>query len=431
MGITIVIVFFILMGIGVPIAFALAGAGLIGLVTTPGMEGMASAAPEQIFSSLNSFPFLTIPLFILAGTLMAEGGVASRLMNVTVLTAGRGRGGLGAATVIAAMFFHGISGSSTADTAAIGKVTLPSLKAQGYPLPFGAALIAAAGATATLIPPTIDLIIIGVIANISIAGLFAGGLIPALINGTGLVAVVVLLSIKNGWGISGTVRPTFRAVLRIILEAIPALMMIVIILGGILGGIFTPTEASSVAVVFGLLISMFIYRELKLSMIPGILREAVEISGMVLLVIAMGAVVAYALTIGQVPIAIAESLNSYASSPWVFLLLVQIVFFVIGMFMDTLPALLILMPILVPIAQAHGIAPIHFGILVEANVALGLATPPVGVCLYAACAVAKLPLESVVRPILPMIAVLAFTMFIITYVEVFTMFLPTYLGLVD
>lgn len=213
--------------------------------------------------------------------------------------------------------------------------------------------------------------------------------------------------------------------------AVPALLMIVIILGGILSGAFTPTEASAVAVAYGLFVELVIYRDLKVSMLPKVLRESVEISGMVLLVIAMGTIVGYAMTIGQVPTQIADFLASFASDRVVFLLFVQIVFFAIGMFMDTLPALLILMPILVPVAAEQGIEPIHFAILVEANVALGLATPPVGVCLYAACAVANLPLERVVRPMLPMIAVLVVTMLFITYVEGFSMFLPSLLGLVD
>jgi C4-dicarboxylate transporter DctM subunit len=349
-------------------------------------------------------------------------------MQLAELTVGRGRGGLGVAIVMSTMFFHGISGSSTADTAAIGKVTLNSLRQQGYPLPFGTALLASAGATATLIPPTIDLIIIGVIANISIAGLFAAGLIPAIINGLGLMAVVVFISWRRGYGRAAG-QFDIGKVATATVKALPALVMIVIILGGILGGIFTPTEASAIAVAYGLFISMAIYRDLKLAMMPQVMFETVTISGIVLFVIAMGAAVGYAMTITETPQAIAQWLETIANDRVVFLLMVQVVFFIIGMFMDTLPALLILMPILVPIATAHGIEAIHFGILVEANVALGLATPPVGVCLYAACAVARIPLERVIRPMLPMIAVLVVTMLIITYVEGFAMWLPRLLGL--
>ena len=428
MGTIIAVSFLVLLMIGVPIAFVLGGAGMIGLYFLPGSEDLIGALPQQIFNSLNSFPFLTIPLFIFAGTIMAEGGVAGRLMGLTELTIGRGRGGLGAAVVVAAIFFHGVSGSSTADTAAIGKVTLPTMQRQGYPLPFGTALIAAAGATATLVPPTIDLIIIGVVANISIAALFAAGLIPCLVNAGGLVLCVILLSRRRGYG-GNSEKGNLREIALAFIKAIPALFMIVIILGGILSGVFTPTEASAVAVIYGIFVAGFVYRDLKLSMAPRILRETVEISGMVLLVIAMGTLLAFAMTMGQVPQDIAHSLTIYSDNKNLFLLMVQFLFLAIGMFMDALPALIILMPILTPVAKSFGIDPIHFGILVEANVALGMAHPPVGVCLFAACAVAKLPLERVVRPLLPFIGILLVTLLLITYVEGFAMFLPRLLGL--
>ena len=429
MGPIILISFFFLLILGVPVAFALGGAGILGLSLDSNLQFMLGALPQQIFNAFNSFPFLTIPLFIFAGTIMAEGGVAGRLMGLTEVTVGRGRGGLGSAMVIAAIFFHGISGSSTADTAAIGKVTLPSLERQGYPLPFGTALLAAAGATATLVPPTIDLIIIGVVANLSIAALFAAGLIPAIINGAGLITIVVLTSHRRGYG-HGRKASLFE-ILAAFIKAIPALFMIVIILGGILSGAFTPTEASAVAVVYGVLVAAFVYRDLKIKMLPGIFRETIEISGMVLLVIAMGTLLAFAMTMGQVPQAVAHGLMGLSGEKNLFLLLVQLLFLAIGMFMDALPALVILMPILTPVAVSLGIDPVHFGILVEANVALGLAHPPVGVCLFAACAVAKLPLERVIRPLLPFLAILVVTLFAITYVEGFSMFLPRLLGLTD
>lgn len=214
--------------------------------------------------------------------------------------------------------------------------------------------------------------------------------------------------------------------------AIPAIIMIVIILGGILGGIFTPTEASAVAVIYALIVSFFVYRDLKLSMLPVIFRGTLELTGMVLLVISTGAILSYALTFNRIPHELAAALSQFTESKVVFLLLVQITFFVIGMIMDGTPAILILMPILTPIAVLqYGISPIHFGILVEANVALALATPPVGLCLYAACSVSKLPLESVIRPLLPMIAVLVVTMMVITYVAGFSLFLPRILGMVS
>jgi tripartite ATP-independent transporter DctM subunit len=414
--------------LGAPIAFAIGASGAIGLYFSPGGSDLLPIVPQQMFNSLSSFTLLTIPLFIFTGTLMARGGVAHRLMDFAEVTVGRGRGGLGAAIVVSTMFFHGISGSSTADTAAIGRVTLPSLRDQGYPIPFSTALLAASGATATLIPPTVDLIIIGVVANISIAGLFAGGIIPAIINGTGLVLTVLYLSHRRGYGrVAG--RQRFLQLVRAFLIATPALFMIVILLGGILSGVFTPTEASAVAVTYGLFISMFVYRDLKVKMLPEVVKNSIELTGVVMLVIAMSSVLSYAMTVNQVPTQLAIELQQVAHNRVVFLLLVQALFFVIGMFMDGVPALIVLMPILTPIAVAHGVAPIHFGILVEANVALGLAMPPVGLCLYAACAVTQLPLERVIKPLLPFIGILLVTLLVITYVEGFSMFLPRLLGL--
>jgi C4-dicarboxylate transporter DctM subunit len=430
MGFVIGGVFVFFVAVGAPIGFAIIAAGMTGIYFSPGGPDILPVIPQEMFRSLNSFPLLTIPLFILAGTLMAEAGIAKRLMDLAECTVGRGRGGLGAATVVSTMFFHGISGSSTADTAAIARVTLPTLRDQGYPVPFATAVLAAAGATATLVPPTIDLIIIGVVANISIAGLFAGGIIPAAINGIGLIIAVIYISWRKGYGNIG-VSATLRQQAYAFIKAAPALMMIVIILGGILGGVFTPTESSVVAVVYGFFIATFVYRDLKLSMLPRIFRSTILLTGGVMLIIGSSSVLTYAMTINQIPQGLATELDRYASSPWLFLLMVQILFFLIGMIMDGLPALIIAMPILTPIAVAHGIQPIHFGILVEANVALALAHPPAGMCLYAACAVLQTPFEKVIRPLIPLLAVLIVTMLLITYMEKFSMFLPQLLGLTE
>jgi C4-dicarboxylate transporter DctM subunit len=264
----------------------------------------------------------------------------------------------------------------------------------------------------------------------SIAGLFAAGILPAFVNGLGLMALVVFISRRRGYG-NVTLRFDWKKALLAFLKASPALFMIAIILGGILGGVFTPTEASSVAVFYGLFLAVFVYRSLTLRQFLGIFRNTIEISGMVLLVIAMAAMLGYALTIFQVPTELGRLLNSLAPDKVLFLLLVQICFFIIGMFMDTVPAILILVPILTPMAIARGIEPIHFGILVECNVALGLATPPVGNVLFTACAVGNIPLELVIKPILPMVAILTVTMLIITYVDAIAMYLPRLLKLVD
>lgn len=430
MPVAIGIAWLLFIAAGAPIAYVLGASGMIGILLAPGGSAFLPALLQQMFITISSFNFLAIPLFVFTGAILAEGGIAKYIMDLVTITIGRGKGGLGASVVGSAMVFHGISGSSSADAAAVGKVSLPTLQAQGYPLPFSVAMLATAGASGTLIPPTNDLIVIGIVGNMSIAGLFAAGILPALVNGLGLAAIVVYLSRRWGYG-AVTVPFDWKATALCFLKAIPALFMIVIILGGILGGVFTPTEASAVAVFYGLFLALIVYRSVSLAQFLGIFRTTIELSGMVLLVIGMGAMLGYALTILQVPQELGKFLDVIAPGKIVFLLFVQISFYIIGTCMDTLPALLILIPLLTPLAVARGIEPIHFGILVECNVALHLACPPVGGVLFTACAVGNTPLELVVKPILPMIAVLTVTMLIITYVPDIAMFLPRLLGLAN
>src|ERR1700730_5222579 len=430
MAIAIGIAWLLFMYVGVPIAFVLGASAMVGVLLAPDGFDLLPALVEQMFIAVSSFNFLAIPLFVFAGGVLAESGVAKILMDLASITIGRGRGGLGASIVMSAMVFHGISGSSSADAAAIGKVTLPTLRTQGYPLPFSVALLATAGATGTLIPPHMDLVIIGIVGNMSIAGLFAAGILPACVNGLGLMGLVVFISRRRGYG-DVKVPFALKKALLALLKAIPALLMIAIIRGGLVGGAFAPTEASSGAVFSGLFLAFVVYRSLTLRQFLGLFRTTIEISGMVLLVIAMAAMLGYALTIFQVPVGLGRLLDTLAPDKLLFLLFVQICFYIIRMCMDPVPAILILIPTLTPLAIARGIEPIHFGILVECNVALHLACPPVGNILFAACAVGNTPLELVIKPILPMIGILTVTMLIITYVPEISMYLPRLLDLVD
>jgi C4-dicarboxylate transporter DctM subunit len=422
--------FFAFMAVGVPIAFVLGGAALVGIFLAPNGIELLPGLPQQMYDALSAFNFLAIPLFIFAGALLSEGGVAKNLMELASRTIGRGRGGLGVSVIGSTMLFSGISGSSSADTAAISKVANPSLKEQGYPAPFRAALLASSGCAGTLIPPTNDLILIGIVGNMSIAGLFAAGIFPAIVNGLGLMAWALYVSRRYGYG-NVTIPFSLKAILWSFVKAGPAILLILIILGGILGGVFTPTEAAAVAVVYGLFLAALVYRTLTFERLVAVLRNTIEISGMVLLVIAMCAILGYVLTIFQVPGMLGKLLDAWAPDKILFLLLVQILFFIIGIVMDTVPAILILVPMLTPMAVARGIEPIHFGILIECNIALGFITPPIGNVLFTACAVVGVSLERVFKPLLPMIAVLTVTMLIITYVEDVSMFLPRLLKLVD
>ncbi|TDI43996.1 MAG: TRAP transporter large permease [Acidobacteria bacterium] len=304
----------------------------------------------------------------------------------------------------------------------------PGDEAKKYPAPFATAIFAAAGGVSTLVPPAIDLIIIGVVANISIGGLFAAGVLPAAVNGLAIMALAYYFARKLNLPLEP--RIAWREKLRICSKGVLPILMVVIILGGIYGGIFTPTEASAVAVVYGFVVSFFVYKELELVDLPKILLRTCSLTGVVLLILGTASLFSFVLTFERIPHLLAELITEHASNWIVFLLMVHVVFLLLGMIMDALPPIIVLMPILVPAGVALGIEPIHLGILVAANVGIGMISPPVGICLYVSCGISGTPIEAVVRPLIPFLAILIATLLLISYVPVITMFLPTLLGYV-
>jgi len=424
MGIIAVVTLLFLIFISTPIALTLAIAGGLGLfILSP---DLLVALPQKMFGGLNSFSMLCIPLFIFAGSLMSSGGIARRIINVFNVFVGQYRGGLGIVSVISTMFFSGVSGSSSANTIAIGSVTLPEMKRNKYPVDFSTVLLLSAGATSTLIAPSIDLIIIGVVANISIGGLFAAGIFPGALNAIVLSVLCYYFAKKSN--IPRASRVTFQKKIQALKDGILAIGMPLIILGGILGGIFTPTEASAIAVVYGFLVSFFIYKEIKLRDLPGIILRTCKLSGQVLIILSATGVLSFVLTYDQIPHKIANLIVAYAPNWVVFVLFVNILFLLLGMIMDTLPALIILLPILVPVAVSFGMEPIHLAILVETNVAIGMITPPVGMCLFVGCSLSNIPIESVMKKLIPFFIALFITLLIISYFPYITMFLPRLLG---
>lgn len=412
------------LALSVPIAVSLGLAAISGLfIIMP--EGLI-LMPQKVVSGIDSFTLLAIPLFILAGTIMGRGGIARRIVSLALIFVGRVRGGLGFVVILSTMFFSGVCGSASADTAAIGSTTMPEMLRRKYPKEFATALLAASGATASIIPPSIDLIIIGVVSGISIGGLFAAGILPGIVNAIGLMALCYYYGHRLKLPIAD--RTTWVEKLKICQDGILAVFMPIIILGGILGGVFTPTEASAIAVVYGFVVSVFIYRELSFVELPNVLLEAAKLTGMVMLVLGMASAFSFVLAFERVPHQLAEFIVQYADNWIIFVVIVNIVFFLLGMIMDALPALIILMPILVPAGVELGMDPIHIGIFVAANVTISLFTPPVGVCLYVACGLSKLPIEAVFRPLLPFLGVLVVTLMIISYVPEVTLFIPRLLG---
>ena len=414
------------MVISVPVGMALGIAAFAGMLyVSPDVLIML---PQKFLYGLDSFPLLAIPLFVLAGQLISSGGLAKRIIAMALIFVGRIYGGLAMVVIFSALLMSGISGSPSANTAAIGSVAIPAMKKLKYPPEFATAVLAAAGGVSTLVPPAIDLIIIGVIANISIGGLFAAGIFPAIVNGVAIMILAYYFSRKMNLPLAK--KESFSIKLKVLKDGILPILMIGIILGGIYGGVFTPTEAASVAVVYGFIVSFFIYKELSIEDIPKVLLNTCSLSGVVLLVLATASIFSFILTFERIPHALAQFIVSYADNWILFIILVHIVFILLGMVMDALPAIIVLMPIFLPVAVSLGMEPIHLGILVAANVGIGMITPPVGICLFVACGISKTPIGSVVKPLLPFLIFLIFTLIIITMFPEITLFLPRLLGFI-
>ena len=369
---------------------------------------------KEMFSSINKFPLAAIPFFILAGNLMETGGISRRLVEFAKSIVGGVQGGLPMTCVLTCMIFAAVSGSSVATTFAIGAILIPALIKHGYPTAYAAALQATSAELGVIIPPSIPMILYGVSAEVSIGELFIAGFGPGLLIGFALMLFVHLYCRWKGWGKhDGDGRLSFG---KATWQAGWALLMPVIILGGIYGGIFTPTEASAVAVFYALVVGIVIYREIKLTDLYVILRKSVISSAVIMFIIANAGLFAFLITRAGVPDAIGHWLQDVLKSPALFLLGVNAALFVIGMFIETSAAIIVLAPILAPVAVHFGIDPVHFGLVMVVNLALGMITPPFGVNLFAACTVAKISLDRIVTHLVPFVLVILACLMVVTYV---------------
>jgi len=405
----------VLLLLSVPVAVSI-GLISLGILYDKGIPIVA--AVQAAFESLDSFSLMAVPFFILAGNIMQAGGISQRLVALANAMVGWLRGGLGASAVLTSMLFATISGSSSATTAAIGSTTIPAMKEKGYPANFAAAIVAASGELGVIIPPSLPMIIYGLVMNSSITALFIAGIVPGLLVGFSLMLTVFVVAAVKGFDEIKRVTPTewVRGVIRATADASLALIMPVIILGGIYGGAFTPTEAAVVAVAYGFIVSFFIYRQLTLADIGRIFVKSALVSAGILFIVAFASAFGFALTINQVPQQVGAAITELAGSAFTFLLLVNILLFFVGMFMETLAAIIILAPILGPVAVQFGIDPLHFGMIVVCNLAVGMVTPPVGVNLFIACEIAGLRVDQLIRPLLIFISVLIIDLLIISYV---------------
>lgn len=412
MSITLLVTMLLCFAFSISIAVAIGGAAMLGMGLFE--PDKLILAPKEMFTAIDKFPLAAIPFFILAGNLMETGGISRRLVDFAKSLVGGVQGGLPMTCVLTCMIFAAVSGSSVATTFAIGAILIPALIQHGYPKSYAAALQATAAELGVIIPPSIPMILFGVSAEVSIGELFVAGFGPGLLIGGVLMLFVHLYCRWKGWGLrDGDNR---LSVWRATVQAGWALLMPVIILGGIYGGIFTPTEASVVAVFYALIVGVVIHRELRLKDLVPVFKKSVISSAVIMFIIANAGLFAFLITRAGVPEAIGAWLTEVLKSPGWFLLGVNAALFVIGMFIETSAAIIVLAPILVPVARHFGVDPVHFGTIMVVNLALGMITPPFGVNLFAACTVARISLDQIVRYLVPFVLVVLGCLMVITYV---------------
>jgi len=421
-------VFFILVAMGVPIAVSIALATVSTLlISVPGGPAVTTMA-QRLASGLDSFTLLAIPFFVISGYLMGRGGIAKRLIEAAKALVGTLPGGLALVNTLSCMLFGSISGSAVAATSAIGTFMIPTMEDEGYDRDFSTSVTITGSILGLLIPPSNVLIVYAVAAgSVSIAALFMAGYVPGILAGLLLMIVASFYSHKQGYPRAD--RIPMRAALKKLAQAGPSIAMVLIVVGGIIAGIFTATEASAIAVIYALVLSM-IYREINLGDLPSILLKSIETTAMVLLLIGVSTAMAWVLAYENIPQAISEGLLTISDNPFVILLLINIILLVVGAFLDITPAILIFTPIFLPVAMQLGMSPLHFGIMLVLNLSIGLCTPPVGSVLFVGCAVAGTTIQKLVRPLIMLYLALIVALLLVTYIPFLSEGLPRAAGLI-
>ncbi len=420
--ILLVLVMLVLIIIGMPVAFALGLGALGALVVEPSLP--ITLVPQRMFTALDSWPIMAVPLFMLAGGLMDKGGMSRRIVEFASACLCFVRGSLGMVTVMASMVFAGISGSSTADTAAVGSIMLPAMRQRGYDMRFAAALQAAGGAIGPVIPPSILMIVIGYVTGTSVAQLFLAGVVPGVLIGLSLMVVAYRQALREGPDFDAPVPFDLRRAMAAGLRALPALGLPILIVFGILGGVFTATEAAAAAVVYGLVVGIFLYGEIGWRDLPSIALEAAERSSVVLFIAATAMLFAWLVAVNQVPHALGALLQAHISNATVFLIFLNLALLLIGMFLESFSAVIVFMPILFPLALDFGIDPLHFGILATVNLAIGYITPPYGATLFVACGIAEQDVKAVSGRVVPILIAMLAVLVLVTYWPDTVLWLP-------
>ena len=402
-----------------PVAFSLIVMGLSWLV----IEGQAlTSAPQRLIGGIDSFPLLAVPCFILAGIAMNTGGVTERIYGFARALVGHFTGGLGHVNVTGSLIFSGMSGSAIADAGGLGLLEIKAMKEDGYPADFAGALTCASCIIGPLVPPSIPMVLYGVIANASVGALFLAGIVPGLLTALFLMVHVYFYARRRNF--PKHPRSTLPQLWAAFRRAFLALLTPVIIMGGIFGGIFTPTEAAAVAAIYALALGLFIYGDLRFSDLPRIFKEAVSTSAVVGFIVAGASLFGWVLARERVPQSIAEAFLAFSTDPYVILLVINVLMLVLGCFMEGIAIMILMVPVFMPVIQQVGIDPVHFGVLVTMNLMIGILTPPFGVALFTVAKVGKIPFEDLAREIMPFLPGLIIVLFLLTYFPSLSMFLP-------
>ena len=420
------VVFAIMIGLmifNVPIAICTGLAALAGVAVAGGLPLMIMV--QRMLTGLDTFTLIAVPLFILMGRFMALGGATRDLINVSKVLVGFLKGGLAYINIVASMLFAGMTGSAAADTSSIGAILIPTMTEKGYDKDFSVAVTATSSTIGIMIPPSIPLVVYGVASNASIGKLFLGGIIPGIMTGVALLIVSAVISNRRDYPREEKV--SLKKALITIAKGIPAMMTVLIIVVGFRGGFFTPTEAAGIAALYSFLLGTFYYKEIKIRQFPRILLEAAITTGQVALMIATASALAWLFARQNVPAAIGGFLTGITTNRIILLLLINLWLLFVGTWMDLSPAVIIFTPILLPIAIACGIDPVHFGVIMVVNLGIGLCTPPVGVCLFIGCGIAKTTITSVVRAFIPFLLAMVLVLILLSYIPGLVMFLPNLL----
>lgn len=419
---SIILSLFVLFLIGIPISFSL-GLVSVGVLNTQDFNLLIVI--QRLFAGVDSIALIAIPLFMLSGELMYRGGMSKRLVDFADTLMGHMPSGLAMVSILACMFFAAITGSAIAATAAIGGIMIPLMKEKGYDYTFSAPLLACGGSIGPIIPPSIPLLVYGTLANVSVGSLFIGGVVPGILMGVGLMIFCYSIGKKRNY-VGREKAATASDILSTGKDTILALIMPIIIIGGIMTGIFTPTESGAVAVFYALIVSVLVYRQMDMKAFWEALVNSAKSSGQVLVVVACASLFTWVITVNQVPQSVTRYLSQTVTDKYVLLLIINIILLIAGTFIDTTSAIVIFAPLFIPLVKAMGIDLVHFGLVIAVNLTIGMCTPPLGVCLFVSGSIAKVSLKEQMHDLIPMLCVLLGVLFLVTYIPELTLFLPRF-----